>query len=425
MPAGDREQGGDHAVVQLRRRVVNDTHELRMPLTLLLCHAERLLGSGGLDDDQLAALREMRTGALTVLKRVNELLDVARLDDRGWRAEPSDGDLALLVRHTAGAFAALAARRGLRWEVRVPASWPARIDEEKLSTVVGNLLANALKFTPPGGVVRCSLGPCPRGARIEVADSGPGVPPAERAEVFGRFCQGERPAGAPAGSGLGLAIARQLSALQGADLWVGDAPEGGALFAIELPAPPPTGDRRRPSLHEATVAALRHELAADMLAAELAVEERASPAMRDGERDGRGRVLLISPDEERVGLSELLTPRYALRATGDGEMGLHAALTWRPDVIVAHAGVAAVRDGSFLRRLRADATLSAVSVLAVIPPHQRELRVALVLAGACDTLVTPLVPEEVLPRVDNLVVLAGLRRRTEGAHRPQALARSA
>jgi CheY-like chemotaxis protein len=406
--------------------VVNDTHELRMPLTLLLSRADRLLDSGGLDDAQLTDLRDVRTGALTVLKRVNDLLDVARLDDKRWRAEPADHDLALVVSEAAGAFAALAASRGLRWEMRVPASWPARIDEEKLSTVVSNLLANAVKFAPPGGVVRCSLAPCPCGARIEVADSGPGVPPAERAEVFGRFRQGGSATDAPAGSGLGLAIARQLCSLQGGRLWVAEAPEGGALFTLELPAPPPAGICRGPSVHQLTAAALRRELAADMLAAELAIDERhTSSAPPEVGQHRRGRVLLIGSGDELAALTDLLAPRYSLRATDDGELGVHAALTWTPDVVVAHAGVAAVRDGSVLRRLRAEARLTAVSVLAVIPAQERELRVRLLRAGARDTLVTPLAPEDLLPRVDNLVLLARIRQHTERTHRRETLARSA
>lgn len=427
MSGSKREQGGGPAIAQLRRRVVNDTHELRMPLTLLLSRADRLLDSGGLDAGQLVDLREVRACALTVLKRVNELLDLARLDDKGWRAEPADRDLALVVRESAGAFAALAARRGLRWEMRVPASWPARIDEEKLATVVSNLLANAVKFTPHGGVVRCSLSPGPHGARIEVADSGPGVPAPERTEVFGRFRQGGCATGAPVGSGLGLAIARRLCSLQGGYLSVADAPEGGALFTVELPAPRPAGAPRRPSLHQQTAAALRRELAADMLAAELAMDaHHTSDPSPNGGQDRRGRILLISSGDELTALTDLLAPRYSVRATDDGELGVHAALTWRPDVVVADGGVAAVRNGTVVRRLRAETTLTAVSVLAVTAPHERELRVRLLRAGARDTLVTPLAPEEVLPRVDNLVLLARLRQRTEqAAHRREEPARSA
>ncbi|MDQ3093024.1 MAG: hypothetical protein M3R46_15490, partial [Actinomycetota bacterium] len=71
MSGGNEEQRGDQAIAQLRQRVVNDTHELRMPLTLLLSRADRLLDSGGLDAGQHIDLRAVRTGALTVLKRVN------------------------------------------------------------------------------------------------------------------------------------------------------------------------------------------------------------------------------------------------------------------------------------------------------------------------------------------------------------------
>ena len=103
-------------------------------------------------------------------------------------------------------------------------------DSDRILQIVSNLVENAVRWTPPGGVVRISATPAGRGVRIEVADSGPGVPLDLRTEVFRPFFSEGR-----GGTGLGLAIASELATAMGGSLTVGDAPEGGALFACELP----------------------------------------------------------------------------------------------------------------------------------------------------------------------------------------------
>src|SRR5439155_14505840 len=112
-----------------------------------------------------------------------------------------DADLARAVRTVADSFQPLAEDRGIELSVASPHTLTARFDVERMSRIVSNLLANAIRHAPPGGVVRCSLAAAGQRAVLEVADSGPGVPPEHRDRVFGRFRSGLRGDGRARGAG--------------------------------------------------------------------------------------------------------------------------------------------------------------------------------------------------------------------------------
>jgi signal transduction histidine kinase len=136
-----------------------------------------------------------------------------------------------VVRACVQGFDAIAAQRDLDLRLGVPDRLPAVVDEEKVVSLVSNLVANAIRHAPSGGVVRCSLGTAPSRLVLQVADDGPGVAHDQRETIFERYRRGSR----SAGTGLGLAIVGEIVGLHGGSVAVGDAPEGGALFTVELP----------------------------------------------------------------------------------------------------------------------------------------------------------------------------------------------
>jgi signal transduction histidine kinase len=131
-------------------------------------------------------------------------------------------------------FGSVAEQRGLRLLLEAPVRLPAVVDDEKLVSVVSNLVANAIRHAPQGGVVRCSLRTDARQLVLEIADDGPGVPADQRERIFERYGRGRT----GVGTGLGLAIVREIAILHGGEVGVGDAPEGGALFTMVLPLRP-------------------------------------------------------------------------------------------------------------------------------------------------------------------------------------------
>ncbi len=126
----------------------NVSHEFRTPLTLIAGPVDRLLADGGLSQGQRRDLVVVRTNASTLLKHVNDLLDVTRLDAGRMEILYRDADLAGTVRRVAAHFEALAPERDIRFEVSAPDSLAAQVDVAKAERIVLNLLSNAFKFTP-------------------------------------------------------------------------------------------------------------------------------------------------------------------------------------------------------------------------------------------------------------------------------------
>ncbi len=149
-------------------------------------------------------------------------------------------DLRAAVESAAHQHDALAKRRGVKVELDLPSA-PIRIrhDPPRIGQVVANLVGNAVKFTPKGGVVRISAEAEPDGARIDVADTGVGIDAAELPRIFERFYRGSRANEARgSGSGLGLAIVRSIVDMHGGTVTVESGLDTGSRFTVRLPLDP-------------------------------------------------------------------------------------------------------------------------------------------------------------------------------------------
>ena len=171
-----------------------------------------------------------------LLKHVNDLLDMSKVEARKLKLELHDSDVAALVRFLASHFAVLAADRGIEYTVDADGPCVAAIDPDKLQRVVMNLLGNAFKFVPDGGRIRCSLRHSAAELTIAVDDSGPGIRPELRQAIFERFRQGDGGMSRTvAGTGLGLAIAKEFVEMHKGRIDVLDSSLGGARFEVRLP----------------------------------------------------------------------------------------------------------------------------------------------------------------------------------------------
>src|SRR4051794_9943992 len=255
-----------------RERLLGElSHDLRAPLQVVITRAEQVLRS--LPDDELRnQVINIRLAAYGALEQINDMLEQVKSDHGEAQLALVDADLAQTMRTVTDQFEPLAADRGIRLRLDVPAEGvPARFDVERLSRVVSNLLANAIRHAPSGGSVRCSLATSDGIAALEIADSGSGVPVEHRDRVFGRFRSGLNGDGRSesVGAGLGLAIVREFVELHGGRISLSEAPEGGALFTVTLPLRPPEGTRVTPTLSQMAAAAQRTEYVRAHLEAEL------------------------------------------------------------------------------------------------------------------------------------------------------------
>ena len=190
--------------------------------------------------------------ARMLLKHVNDLLDMSKLEAHKLKIELQDTDVAALVRFLASHFAVLAADRNIEFVVDADEDCVAAVDADKLQRILMNLLGNAFKFVPPGGRIRCSLRQSSRELLLQVDDSGPGVKPELRQAIFERFRQGDGGINRKvAGTGLGLAIAKEFVEMHKGRIEVLDSDLGGARFEVAIPLQSPRRRRRR--RHAATL----------------------------------------------------------------------------------------------------------------------------------------------------------------------------
>ncbi|MEA2289337.1 MAG: hypothetical protein QOD55_1334 [Solirubrobacteraceae bacterium] len=317
--------------------VADAGHELKTPLSIILGLSGRLLAASDGTPAQQRDLERIRASAYGLLKHADDLLQAARMDSGRVAADPVDCDVAWLVHGAATSFSSLLEERDQRLVLRTPGRLPARADDAKLLTILTNLMANAVRYAPPGGVVRCSLEAGDGRMRIEVADSGPGVPPGDREAVFERYRQ---VAGAahrrPGGTGLGLAIVRDLVTLLGGTVSVGDAPEGGALFAVELDHEPPAA----PAQHGAELDVAEHGRATiEALRLDLRAQEvRPGGGWRTA-TDDLPTVLLVEQRATLGGyLEELLGEDYDVRRATTADEAAATAASVALDAVVVDVG---------------------------------------------------------------------------------------
>ncbi|MCU0254329.1 MAG: ATP-binding protein, partial [Acidobacteria bacterium] len=216
----------------------NISHEFRTPLTLTLGPLRDVRDGrhGPISAEAQSEIELAIRSASQQLELIDQLLALARLDAGQMEFRPRPLRLDECVRLAAAPFEALARRRGTRFDLELPArAVHGNFDEEKLERIVGNLLGNALKFTPPGGSVRLRLSSGPDGwAQLEVEDTGPGIPAQDLPHVFERFYRGERAGDEVPGTGIGLALVREFVHLHGGEACAENRPGGGARFTLRL-----------------------------------------------------------------------------------------------------------------------------------------------------------------------------------------------
>ena len=209
----------------------NVAHDLRTPLNRLRALLYRTAQSLDESDPRHAALERALKETDSLLVRFRALQRIAEIDRRERRAGFAEVALEPLLRDICELYEPLAEESGQTLEMRLAPAAPILADGELLFEAIGNLVGNAIKFTPAGGRVVIGLSAAPAGPRVEVIDSGCGVPECERESVLHRFYRSRRHEQAP-GSGLGLSIVSAVVRLHEFRLTLADADPGPGLRVI-------------------------------------------------------------------------------------------------------------------------------------------------------------------------------------------------
>jgi hypothetical protein len=205
----------------------NIAHDLRTPLAVMRAQLERGLAGPSEQGMRIAAQRALREldRALTT---VTALLRISEIEFGRRRSEFASLDLAAVCSSAFELYEPLAEAKAIEFTLEAPAPLPFQGDFDLLVEAVANLIDNAIKFTPKGGAVHVVAKALAGRPAIRVSDTGPGVAPAERSDIFKRFYRSERCGHTP-GTGLGLSMAATIIKLHGLDIRVEDNNPGAAF----------------------------------------------------------------------------------------------------------------------------------------------------------------------------------------------------
>ena len=216
------------------------SHELRTPLTSIAGSLGLIAGgaAGQLPERAQRLVEIARSNCARLIRLINDILDIEKIESGKMQFDIKPLSLSVLLEQAVEANREFATSHGVTIDLgSVPPSACILGDEDRVMQVVTNLLSNAAKFSPEGGVVRVGVRPLSRRYRISVADEGPGIPEAFRERIFSKFAQADSSdTRTKGGTGLGLSIVREIVDKLGGAVGFESVPGHGATFHVDLPA---------------------------------------------------------------------------------------------------------------------------------------------------------------------------------------------
>lgn len=216
------------------------SHELKTPINVIIGYIELLQEKiyGDVNPRQEEVLATLMKQADSLTRLVKRLLDISRFEASGGKLDIRETHLPRFLTHMESSFRVLANQRGIEFSIRHATDLPEVVhwDEDRMNEVIGNLLANAFKFTPREGSVVLAVERVDQSVQITVSDTGAGIDPAQLQHIFQKFFQGDNQAQAAAkGTGLGLAIAKEIVDAHGGNISAESEQGTGSMFIVTLP----------------------------------------------------------------------------------------------------------------------------------------------------------------------------------------------
>jgi len=393
----------------------NISHELRTPLTLLIAPLEELLRQNSLDASGRETLKLMQGNAMRLLKLINDLLDMAKLDSgrMGVKKEPLAVEEFIkgLIQSVQGAAKDKRVRLSLSVSREIGTIFA---DGDKLEKIILNLLFNSVKFTPAGGSVEL-LAALQEGALVlRVKDTGMGISEKDLPHIFDRFWQADASAQRKyQGTGIGLSLVKEMVEVQGGTVGVESQLGKGTTITVQIPAekvsetaPSEVGDinaePKAAGLTESVEWLQKLYRRAELFPAITPVA--ATLKSDDYGKAKRPRVLVADdePDMLRF-LKSQLEKHYEIIEAVDGNQAMEKARQFLPDLILLDM-MMPEKDGiEACKELRGLVSTQAIPVVLLTARADDETKMAALSAGASDFLTKPFSTSELHIRVKNLI----------------------
>jgi signal transduction histidine kinase/ligand-binding sensor domain-containing protein/DNA-binding response OmpR family regulator len=348
------------------RFFTNITHELRTPLTLILGPLEDLLKEKTLSEAHKSKVSVIHKSSLRLLALINQILDFQKTQSQLRKLNLIPGDLSLAVYEIGKKYQELNRNEEILFELQVP-EWNEKIyfDEEVLHIVLENLLSNAFKYTQKGEIRLQLQKEKDTWVKIQVSDTGKGIPPASLDKIFERYYQVEEDSKV-SGTGIGLALVKSLVELHLGKIEVSSELGKGTTFTVYLPYKTPVKN-----------------------------EEKSSD---------KPQILVVEDHSDlRDYIAETLKEKFQVIVASNGQEGLRLAKEHMPDLIITDLMMPVMDGMSLSRKLREDINTSHIPIVLLTAKDSTDDRIKGYELGIASYLTKPFSAQLVISRIENLL----------------------
>lgn len=408
----------------------NISHELRTPLTLLIGPLDRMRRPDEKfsEEEREELLDIMQQNAMRLMRLINDLLNLVRLDSGSLKLRPADIELRPYLEGICRSFHPMAQERRLEftWDIVDDGRPNVNLDREKVEKILLNLLFNSIKFTAPGGAIALKAWRDVEMLSIEVSDTGQGIEPKELESIFDRFWQSETSSNRRyQGVGIGLALVRDLARLHNGDVSaesaVGEGTTMSVMLDVSLPIEPMTLEvvEGKPAVDTKWLENLyrRAEFFPSHGAegSETAkTTQSAEPESNDADSSNRPAVLLADDEPEMMRfLRSQLRSRYDIDEARNGAEALEFAARRRYHLILLDYMMPEVDGIEATRRIREMPLHKGVPIVILTARADEESKFQALDAGATDFLTKPFSSTELLARCRNLASVYEMQQQIE------------
>ncbi len=386
--------------------LANMSHELRTPLNVIIGFSEVLRDTPAdrlADADRAEFCENIVGSGHHLLELINDVLDLAKVEAGQMQLAPEEFHVGPALNEIASTMQPLAAKKG----IELTANNSGRMatvfaDPAKFRQIMYNLIGNAIKFTPDGGLVHINASVMGNMARFAVTDTGVGIAPGDQQRIFSEFQQVDGSASRPyEGTGLGLTLTRKFVEMQHGEIWVESEPGQGSSFYFTLPIPPESrlpaapADRKVDVESGAQAGAGTVVVPGSVNISEVSPEGSGAKAVPE---PGAPAVLVVEDDPRTAGLIGLwLTQEgYEVDFASDGVEALEKAGTLHPFAICLDIMLPRMDGWQVLHQLKSNPDTADLGVVICSALDNPELGFAL---GAADYCVKPLSRRHLLDRL--------------------------
>lgn len=376
-------------------------HELRTPLTLILSPLQEILQQTKLSDPLYVRLSLMHKNGTSLHTLIDHLLYVQKIEAGMVKLRLQEADMVELTKEVVAAFREVASLKGFRFEARLPETplllW---IDTGKIVSAVQNLLSNAFKYTPPGGVVALSADRVTKDGksffRMVVSDTGTGISEDLRGHIFDSFITGDNVPGFSTQVGIGLRIVKNTMDLHHGVVTLDSTPGKGSVFTLLIPEGKEhfTGDNCEIAEHSSVSASPMES-----------IQNLVNNGAATAEPETKKSLLIVEDNADvRAYLRSLFIQKYRVLEAKDGEEGVQRAVRELPDLIISDVAMP-VKDGfTCCREIRANRETAHIPILMLTAKAEDADVLQASRSGADEYMMKPFNPEILKAKADALIL---------------------